>query len=215
MVVLVSFIYFFLFNKECCRSQAVQLNVRPMVPGAHIPAPPPSTSHDTPKATHKPVHKLKPADKTAHAKDGSLCLRKCQNLCDRKCRFECCLQSRKHFDDDPKPKPHVVKHHDKSPKASTTKNDKKEEDTQRESDTHYIRPVASPQAVPFPRIGATPSASTSDPCAGQDPCTGPTTSPFGSMTDPFGSSTPGYGMTQNPYYATSPYAQQTPPTPRK
>ncbi|EDO28275.1 predicted protein [Nematostella vectensis] len=90
---------------ECCRSQALQLNIRPALSANPAPTekPEPTTrpSPPTQKQADKPkISKLKAAKQI---RPGTLCLRKCQKLCHSKCKFVCCLPTHKHFDDDPKP----------------------------------------------------------------------------------------------------------------
>ncbi|KAK3724557.1 hypothetical protein QZH41_019599, partial [Actinostola sp. cb2023] len=186
----------------CCHSQSLQLTRRPMVPFARAPSRL-SDHKAAPAPAPAPAPKPKAAKKAAPKEDGLVCFRKCQNLCNPHCKFECCLPTHRHFDDDPKP----VQHHYK-PKV-----DKKKELLKKKlRDSKYIHPIVGPEAVRFPRIRLRPTSADADPCQGQDPnpCVNPTTSPFEGMTDPFGSSTQGYGMTQNPYVTQS-YAPQIPP----
>ncbi|XP_032241291.2 vegetative cell wall protein gp1 [Nematostella vectensis] len=184
---------------ECCRSQALQLNIRPALSANPAPTekPEPTTrpSPPTQKQADKPkISKLKAAKQI---RPGTLCLRKCQKLCHSKCKFVCCLPTHKHFDDDPKPvKKLKPTYYRKKPRVPSS--DKASPTPQKTKSDYYVRPVAGPQPVRFPSFAAATRAPSqfqpqpqTDSCGGpdQDPCGNedpdPTANPFGATTDPF------------------------------
>ncbi|CAH3194723.1 unnamed protein product [Porites evermanni] len=121
-----------LCKPDCCRSQALNLSIRPVYLGSKA-SPATSTSPKKVAAEKKPPPpKKKPAVdlKKLAGKTNFLCVRPCQKLCKPICKFECCLPTYKFHDSHPAPK--------------------------KPAKDHHVKPVASPQRVPVPKLASPP-----------------------------------------------------------
>ena len=152
---------------DCCRSQALNLSIRPSYlhgSSSKHPSKPKADSHRA-KDSHN-SHKAKVSPKkTKKLSDRKVCIAKCQKLCKPICEFDCCLPTHKFADPAPKPRPAPRPAPRPPPPPARV---------------HHVRPAATPQRVPSP--SRTPVATTAAPCAGQDPCTDPSQaslSPYG------------------------------------
>lgn len=121
---------------DCCRSQALNLSIRPVYLGG-VKAPPKAPKPPPPP---KPPVKTHHKKKAMHTKPqiGSLCVPQCQTLCKPICRFDCCLATHKFH----------KKQSDHKPSSS------KPQEPPKPKVHHDITPVASPQRVPIPKLFA-------------------------------------------------------------
>ncbi|XP_068743081.1 ras-associated and pleckstrin homology domains-containing protein 1-like [Montipora capricornis] len=121
---------------DCCRSQALNLSIRPVYLGSNAsPAAvkkvvSASTKQKPPSPPPPPPPKKKQVSFIKKPKTGVICVPQCQRLCKPVCIFKCCLPTYKFHDSHPEPK--------KSPKL------------------HHVRPVAAPQRAPVPKLISQP-----------------------------------------------------------
>lgn len=155
---------------DCCRSQALNLSIRPVYLGSNASPAASKTQPTKPQPTpskKKPVSapsKKKPASNKKPAPP-QVCIPPCQTLCKPICRFECCLPTYKFKDS--------------------------HSDHKKPTKLHHVKPIASPQRAPVPKLLSQPEqteAAVQDiqqsPYAGGYPAPSPAPSPAAAATCP-------------------------------
>ncbi|XP_029193903.2 proline-rich protein 2-like [Acropora millepora] len=151
---------------DCCRSQALNLSIRPVYLGSQAS---PATAKESPSASRKPKPSPPPPPppkkkiaSNKKPKTGLVCVPQCQRLCKPVCIFKCCLPTYKFHDSLPEPKKTVKPHH--------------------------VKPIASPQRAPVPKLFSQPKPTEARVPDAQQPYADDQQSPYG---EPY----------QNPYQA--------------